>query len=73
MNLNKLFTEYVIRIKDEEHSFSKKEITYDPLLISHENEILSHKIKTLVDQFMEANPSQESPEITVKTKTIWQS
>jgi hypothetical protein len=72
MTLNKIFTEYTISVKDEKSSLSEKDFTYQPLEISKENEMLVQRISAVIERFIEKNPSQESPEVVIRTKTVWQ-
>lgn len=70
--LNKIFTEYVIKVKDEKTSLTERDFSYEPLLLSRDNEMLIQKISAVVEKFLENNPTQEAPEVTVRTKTVWQ-
>jgi hypothetical protein len=67
------YIEYTIKIKDEKSSLSEKHISYEPLLLSKDNEELAAKIHALFEKFRADNDSEESPEITIPSKMVWQS
>jgi len=67
------YIEYTIKIKDEKSTLSEKEFTYEPLLLSKDNEQLKQEVYGLEYRFKSDNPGQESPEITVTAKMVWQS
>lgn len=73
MTLNKIYTEYTISVKDEKSSLSEKDFTYEPIEISKENEMLVQRISAVVERFLEKHASEESPEVIIRTKTVWQS
>lgn len=67
------YIEYSIKIKDEQNTFSQKDILYQSLLLGKENFELQTKIKELVDQFYQGNLPEEPPSIVVTAKLIWES
>ena len=67
------FIEYTIKVKDERNCLSEKEICYEPLLLAKEDENLRERVEALVEKFMDHYPSQESPEVTIRAKMVWQS
>jgi hypothetical protein len=71
--LSSEYIEYTIKIKDEKSSLSEKENTYESLLLSKDNEELRAKVADLVCRFRAYNDAQESPEIIVTSKMVWQS
>jgi hypothetical protein len=63
--------EYSIKIKDEKDTLTIKEQSYEPILLSKDNLLLIGKIKEALVKF-NYDPDQESPEIILKFKLIWQ-
>lgn len=70
--VSKCFTEYVIKVKDETSSLSEKHITYEPLLLSLDNADLASKVQSVYHKFNKGQEGQESPEITIRAKMVWQ-
>lgn len=71
---SKCFIEYVIKVKDETSSLSEKHITYEPLLLSLDNEELEKKVQdTYLKFYSKGAEGKESPEITIRAKMVWQS
>lgn len=67
------YIEYTIKIKDEKSTLSEKDISYDPLLLSKDNEKLALDVNAVAERFFADNDSGESPEITITAKMVWQS
>jgi hypothetical protein len=67
-----LATEVTVSVKDEFCKVIEKDIYYGELTLSEKNGFLNHMIIQALIK-IGAHPDKESPEIIVKTKTIWQS
>ena len=66
------FIEYSVNIKDETHSLTVKDTSYQPLMISIDNPVLQSLVQAALVQF-EYDPHMEAPEIVIKFKMVWQS
>ncbi len=66
------YIEYTIQVKDEKSSLSTKELSYDPILLSKENVLLKEEVAFLFEKFQETHLGEESPEIIIKAKMVWQ-
>lgn len=66
--------EYSITIKDENRSYTHKDMTYNPFLMDKSNQLLSNQIEQLTKEFMinSLGNAQEAPSIMVKSKIKWQ-
>lgn len=64
--------EYTIRIKDEANTLTVEDTSYDPILLSTDNQYLKDKVNEALVKFG-YDPHMESPEIVVKFKMVWQS
>jgi hypothetical protein len=67
------YIEYTIKIKDEKSTLSEKEIIYEALLLSKDNEVLMQAIAQLMARFFADEESPEAPEITITAKMVYQS
>lgn len=64
--------EFEIKIKDEKATLSEKDLTYDDLLLSKNNEELADKVSQLLRKYRENYPeADESPDIVIRAKLIW--
>lgn len=72
-DIHNLFIEYVIKVKDEKTSLTEREVSYEPLLLSKTNEALLQRVSEVVKRFLEKSPSEDSPEVTIRAKMVWQS
>jgi len=70
------YIEYSITVKDEHNTLSKKEISYEPLLLSKNDETLAMAVEQLFRKFKENQVGEpyevEAPEIILKFKMVWQ-
>jgi hypothetical protein len=66
------FIEYSVTIKDDTHSLTVKDTSYNPIVLSTDNPLLQSLVQGALDQFG-YDPHMESPEIVVKFKMVWQS
>jgi hypothetical protein len=66
--------EMSIIIKDEYTTYTVKDILESPLVISKDNKELVEKVAAVYTQFVAlgSQKTQESPEIGLKFKMIWQ-
>lgn len=62
--------ELSITIKDEDRTFTRKELLYDPLLLSRESPELVEKIAAVLKEFR-ADPNEPALDIIIKTKMTW--
>ena len=70
------YIEYIIKVKNESRTLSEKEISYEPILLSKSCEELSAKVDAVAQRFfasLEEEEKQESPEIVINFKMVWQS
>lgn len=67
------YIEYTIKVKDEKNALSQKDISFEPLLLSKDNEELREKVNALAERFLADSESGEAPEIIVTSKMVWQS
>lgn len=70
------YIEYTITVKDESNTLSRKEISYEPILLSKDEPRLFDEVRDLLEKFKENQGSQElgeAPEIVLKFKMVWQS
>lgn len=65
-------TEYTIKVKDDTSSLSEKHITYEPLILAIDNAELASKVSEVYKKFNKGLEWQESPEITIRAKMVWQ-
>ena len=63
--------EYSITIKTESETLTVKETSYDPIVLSGESDFWKAEIEKALLKFG-FNESQESPEIVIKAKLIYQ-
>lgn len=60
--------ELTIKIKDDHNSFTKKELVYDSISLSHDDATL----QKMVEQAQrEINVKMEAPETTIKAMMVW--
>lgn len=64
--------EYSIKVKDNTNTFTAKDFSNDPLLLSKDNPFLIERVKEAFGKFPQGEGS-EAPEIVIKFKMIWQS
>lgn len=66
--------EYSIVIKDECEKLVVKEHSYDPVLLSKNNNILLEKVKSAYDKFKTCRDKEDNsaPEIVLNFKMKWQ-
>ncbi len=60
--------EITVKIKDDSNSFSKKEMLYDPISLSHDDPTLQELVKQVRE---EIKTQLDDPEITIKTMMVW--
>ncbi len=66
------FIEYTIKIKDESHSLSEKELSHVPITLSKDTLELAQKVDALAKRFFDISESSEAPSIEIKFKMVWQ-
>ena len=71
MTEKQFVTEITVTVKDESCRLTEKGIHYGPLLISDTSDAINHVIADALCKFG-THPESEAPDITVKTKTVWQ-
>ena len=62
--------EYSITIKDENVKLTEKEISYEPLLLSRDNEQLVNRIQQAFNNFKNTS-GNESPDVIIKATMVW--
>jgi hypothetical protein len=74
--LSSEYIEYTIKVKNESSTLSEKDISYEPILLSKECDFLSEKVNAVAQRFFASisdEDKQESPEIVISLKMVWQS
>lgn len=69
------FIEYSITIKDEKNTLTEKDISYEPMELSIDNEMLANQVSQLMERFTALSPDQddlEAPAIVIRLKMVWQ-
>lgn len=60
--------ELTIKIKDDHHSFTKKELVYDTVSLSHDDPTLQKMVEQAQS---EIKTKLEIPEISIKALMVW--